>query len=115
MRVPKTGAVSLRGYATSAWLPYGSRTPQVVVSLITIDNNANATVAWSQTRNGMARTAGAPITVPANLDIANATLIYSETTCSYAPTFDFLGIGPFHLYASIYIVPRESTTINLTA
>jgi hypothetical protein len=31
------------------------------------------------------------------------------------PVFDFMSVGPFNLYASIYMVPRESTTINLTA
>jgi Flp pilus assembly protein TadG len=101
--------------STQIMTPYGSGTPKVVVSLITIDNNANATVTWSQTLNGTAHTVGAPITVPANLDIANTTLILSETNYSYAPAFDFLGLGPFNLYASIYMVPRESTTINLTA
>lgn len=95
--------------------PYGSANPQVVVSLITIDSNKNATVTWSQTLNGTARTAGSPITVPANLDIANTTLILSETTYPYTPAFDFLGHGLFNLYDSIYMVPRESSTINLTA
>ncbi len=101
--------------STQILAPYASGTPQVVVSLITIDANKNATVTWSQTLNGTARIAGTPITVPTNLDIANTTLIMSETNYSYTPVFDFLGMGPFNLYASIYMVPRESSTINLTA
>lgn len=95
--------------------PYGAATPQVVVSLVTIDASGKATVTWSQTLGGTARTAGAPVTVPADLDIANTTLIWSETTYAYTPIFDFMGVGPFNLYDSIYMVPRESTTINLTA
>jgi Flp pilus assembly protein TadG len=101
--------------STQILAPYGSGTPKVVVSLVTIDANGNATVTWSQTLNGTARVAGAPVTVPVDLDIANTTLIWSETTYAYAPVFDFMGVGPFNLYASIYMVPRESTTINLTA
>jgi Flp pilus assembly protein TadG len=101
--------------STQILAPYGSGTPKVVVSLITIDANGNATVGWSQTLNGTARVVGAPVTVPANLDIANTTLIWSETNYAYVPVFDFMGVGPFNLYASIYMVPRESTTINLTA
>lgn len=101
--------------STQILAPYGSANPQVVVSLITIDANKNATVTWSQTLNGTAHIVGAPITVPANLDIANTCLILSETTYPYTPVYDILGQGVFNLYASIYMVPRESSTINLTA
>ena len=101
--------------STQILAPYGSGTPKVVVSLITIDANKNATISWSQTQNGTAHMVNAPVTVPSNLDIANTTLIWSETTYVYAPIFDFMGVGPFNLYASIYMVPRESNTINLTA
>jgi len=101
--------------STQILAPYGTGTPKVVVSLITIDANRNASVTWSQTRNGTAHTVGASVTVPSNLDVANTTLILSETSYAYSPIFDFLGMGPFNLYASIYMVPRESTTINLTA
>lgn len=101
--------------STQILAPYGSATPKVVVSLITIDANKNATITWSQTLNGTARLTGASVTVPANLDIANTTLILSETNYAYTPVFDFMGAGPFNLYASIYMVPRESNTINLTS
>jgi Flp pilus assembly protein TadG len=101
--------------STQILAPYGSATPQVVVSLITIDANKNATITWSQTLNGTARIIGTPVTVPTNLDIASTTLIWSETRYAYTPAFDFMGVGPFNLYASIYMVPRESNTINLTA
>jgi Flp pilus assembly protein TadG len=101
--------------STQILAPYGTGTPKVVVSLITIDANKNATVTWSQTLNGTAHTVGAPITVPSDLDIASTCLILSETTYAYAPVFDFLGLGPFNLSDRIYMVPRESNTINLTA
>lgn len=101
--------------STQILAPYGSGTPKVVVSLITIDANKNATITWSQTLNGTARIAGTPVTVPTNLDIASTTLIWSETYYAYTPVLDFMGVGPFNLYASIYMVPRESNTINLTA
>ena len=101
--------------STQILAPYGTGTPKVVVSLITIDANKNATITWSQTLHGTAHTVNASVTVPADLDIANTTLIWSETSYAYSPIFDFLGMGPFNLYASIYMVPRESTTINLTA
>jgi Flp pilus assembly protein TadG len=110
-----TQLADIMAASTQILAPYGTGTPKVVVSLITIDANKNATIGWSQTLNGTAHTANAPVTVPPDLDIANTTLIWSETSYAYSPVFDFLGMGPFNLYASIYMVPRESTTINLTA
>src|ERR1700761_6423662 len=82
--------------STQILAPYGSGTPKVVVSLITIDANKNATITWSQTLNGTARTKNAPVTVPANLDIASTTLIWSETYYTYTPAFDFMKVGPFN-------------------
>jgi Flp pilus assembly protein TadG len=95
--------------------PYPSASAVVVISCITIDSQGNATIAWSQALNGTARTAGQTITVPATLDIANTTLVLGETTYAYSPAFDFLNLGPFNLYSSIYMVPRASTTINLVS
>ena len=101
--------------STQILAPYASVSPKVVVSLITINASKQASVTWSQTLNGTARTVGATISVPSNLDVASTSLILSETTYAYTPVFDFLHLGPFNLYASIYMVPRESTTINLTS
>ena len=88
---------------------------KVVVSLISIDKNGNATVAWSQTLNGTARTVGQAVTVPAALDIPNTNIVLGETTYAYNPVIDFLNLGTFNLGSSIYMVPRASITINLTA
>jgi Flp pilus assembly protein TadG len=95
--------------------PYPSSNASVVVSLITIDGSGNATVTWSQALNGTPRTKGQSVTVPGTLDIPNTTLILSETSYAYTPTIDFIHMGTKSLTASIYMVPRESTTINLTA
>lgn len=86
----------------------------VVVSLITINASGQATVTWSQALNGSARTTGQTITVPSSLDIPNTSLLLSEATYAYTPTFDFINMGTKSLYSSIYMVPRASTTINLT-
>ena len=93
--------------------PNPSINATVVVSSITIDQNGNATVAWSQTLNGQARPVGQVVSVPSALDIANTTLILGEVTYGYTPTFDVLNFGAFNLSSSIFMVPRDSTTINL--
>lgn len=93
--------------------PNYSTNVHVVVSSISIDSHGQATVAWSQTLNGTALTTGQIVTVPASLDIAGTTLILGQVTYSYAPPYDFMHIGPFNLTSTVYMSPRDSTTINL--
>ena len=63
--------------ATQVMYPVKSNDPaytknvKVVVSLISIDKNGNATVAWSQTLNGTARVKGSKVTVPPSMIIGN--------------------------------------------
>lgn len=93
--------------------PYQQSNAVVTVSCITIDANGNATVAWSQSLNGTPRPTGQAVTVPAALDVPNTELVFGETTYAYTPWLDFLHIGTQHLYSSIYMLPRASTTITL--
>src|SRR5579872_219155 len=69
--------------STQIMAGYSGPGPQVVVSLITIDASGHATVTWSRTLNGVARSQGAPIAVPANLDVPSTSLILSEASYSY--------------------------------
>lgn len=101
--------------AEEVMYPLPSADVQVVVSLISIDANKKATVTWSQTLNGTARPTGQTVTVPSSLDIANTTLVLGETTYVYKAAIDFLKLGTFDLYSSIFMVPRASTTINLVS
>lgn len=95
--------------------PNAANGVKVVVSLISIDANGKATVTWSQTLNGTARPAGQVVTVPASLDVANTNVVLGETTYVYSPAVDFMNLGSFNLYSSIYMLPRAATTINLTS
>jgi Flp pilus assembly protein TadG len=99
--------------STQIFSPYPSSNASVVVSLVTIDSTGKATVTWSQALNATPRSIGSTVTVPGTLDIANTSLIFSEVTYAYTPTYDFIGMGTKNLYASIFMVPRASTTINL--
>ncbi len=100
--------------STEVLAPYSSEAASVVVSLITIDSQGNATVTWSQAKNGTPRTAGQAFTVPADLDIPNTSVVFGEVSYPFNPVFDYLNLGTFNLYSSVYMVPRDATTINLT-
>jgi Flp pilus assembly protein TadG len=95
--------------------PNPSAPAKIVVTCITIDNSGKATVVWSQTLNGTARSVGSVVPVPAAMDVPNTTLILSEATYAYTPQFDFIHMGTFNLYASIYMAPRASSVINLVS
>jgi Flp pilus assembly protein TadG len=95
--------------------PNAAASTVVTVSFVTIDKNGNATVTWSQSLNGTARTVGSKITVPGTLDAANTTVVYGETSFAYVPTIDFLKLGTINLSSSIFMIPRAATVINLTS
>jgi Flp pilus assembly protein TadG len=99
--------------ASQILAPYPSATGGIVVTCITIDGSGNATVAWSQSLNVTAQTPGQSVTLPASLDIPNTTLILGQTSYALPPIVDFLSLGPFQLSSSVYMSPRNSTTINL--
>ncbi len=99
--------------STQVLAPYPSANATVVVSCIAIDGQGKATVAWSQALHGSAKVQGQSVNVPASLDIPNTNVIYGEVTYPYTPIFDFLHLGPFNLRSSVYMVPRDATTVNL--
>jgi Flp pilus assembly protein TadG len=102
-------------YPAKANDPNIAQNIKVVVSLVTIDSKGNATIAWSQTLNGTARTVGSAITVPPSLDIANTNIVLGETAYAFTAPIDFLKLGTINLSSSLYMIPRASTTINLTS
>lgn len=99
--------------STQVMSPYSAANVQVVVSSISIDSHGNATVAWSQTLNGTALTQGQSVTLPSALDVPNSTVVLGKVTYAYSPPYDFMHIGPFNLSSTVYMLPRDSTTINL--
>lgn len=101
--------------AAQVMYPNPSANVKVVVSLITINSKGAATVTWSQTLNGTARTIGSSVTLPSGLAVANTSVVLGETTYPYSATIDFLNLGTINLTSSLYMVPRASTTINLTS
>jgi Flp pilus assembly protein TadG len=99
--------------------PYRSANATVVVSCINIDSQGNATVTWSQSLHGTARSAGASISVPSTdsggsgvghgLDVANTTLVLGEVSYPYTPQLGYIITGTLTLSSSMYMRPRIST------
>lgn len=100
--------------AVQVMYPNTSTSTIVTVSFVSIDKNGNATVTWSKSLNGTARTTGSAVTVPSSLDTANTALVLGEVTFPYAAAIDFLKLGTINLSSSIFMIPRAATVINLT-
>jgi Flp pilus assembly protein TadG len=95
-------------------VPYATANLQSVLSEVAIDGNGNATVVWSATLNGTARTVGQSLTVPTNLDVPNTYLLLGETAYSYNPTYGYVVTGTMTLNSQMYMRPRQSNSVSYT-
>jgi Flp pilus assembly protein TadG len=92
--------------------PYDTTKLKATVSEITIDSNGTAKIVWSDTLNGTKRTVGSTVTLPAALNVANTSLIWSEVSYSYKPTIGYVVTGTLNLSDQIYMRPRISDTVS---
>jgi Flp pilus assembly protein TadG len=102
--------------AASVMAPFSvtSANTAVTLSSVTIDNNGNATIAWSQSLYGTPRTGTVTTLIPAGLLIPNTTVIWGEATYSYRPTVGWGLVGTVSMYDQIFLRPRQSTSVTHT-
>jgi Flp pilus assembly protein TadG len=91
--------------------PYATANLASVVSELSINAQGQATVVWSDTLNGTARTVGTTVSIPTNLAVANTYLILGEAQYSYNPTYGYVVTGTMTLKDQIYMRPRQSTSV----
>jgi Flp pilus assembly protein TadG len=98
--------------ATAVMAPFPDSKLKVTVTAVTVDANGNATVAWSDTKNGTARAQGSAVTLPAALKINGSSLIWSEVEYAYKPTIGHIISGTLMLKDHIYMRPRLSNCVS---
>ena len=81
------------------------------MSSVKIDSVGKATVAWSNSLNGTAHTTGSAVTLPAALNVANTSLIWSEVQYTYKPVIGYVMTGTLTLKDQIYMRPRVSDMV----
>ena len=81
------------------------------MSSVKIDSAGKATVAWSNSLNGTAHTTGSAVTLPAALNVANTSLIWSEVQYTYQPVIGYVMTGTLTLKDQIYMRPRVSDMV----
>jgi Flp pilus assembly protein TadG len=103
---------TILGAASVIIQPFGSAPLAVTVSEVTVDIHGNATVTWSDTLNGTARTVGSPVTLPGTLASPGASYVWGEVSYVYTPTLGYVMTGSWTLQNQIFMSPREAGSIT---
>ena len=92
--------------STTVMAPYPTQPLSVTVSEVKVDDNGNATIVWSDSQNGTAHAVGAPVTLPAGLNVPRSYLIWGETQYVYTPSLGYVLTGSITLSNQIFMSPR---------
>jgi Flp pilus assembly protein TadG len=109
--INNAGMTDILNASSSVMVPFSTTGLVVTVTSVKIDANSKATVAWSDSFNGTARTVGSTITLPTALVVANSTVIWSEVSYLYKPTIGYMITGMLTLKDQLYMAPRLSNCI----
>jgi Flp pilus assembly protein TadG len=101
--------------AVAVMAPYPDSNMKVTVSSVKIDANGNATVEWSESKNGTARAKGSGVTLLPALKVPNTWLIFSEVEYAYKPTIGYVLSGTLTLKDQIFMRPRMSDSVTYPA
>jgi len=98
--------------STAVMAPYSVTNLKITVSSVSVDATGKATIAWSCSRNGTARTKGATVTLKSALAVPSTSLIWSEVSYAYTPVIGYVITGALTLSDQIYMRPRLSDTVS---
>ena len=98
--------------SASVVTPFKSEKLKVTVSQVKIDANKNATVDWSDTKNGTKRAVGSSAPLPDALKVANTHLIWTEAEYTYSPAIGYVISGELNLKDQMYMRPRLSEKVD---
>jgi len=104
---------NILGASATMITPYPSANMVVTVSEVTTNAQGQGTVTWSCSLNGTARAVGSAVTLPANLQTANISLIWGEVTYPYTPQLGFVITGTVNIYENTYFYPRLVNSVTL--
>jgi Flp pilus assembly protein TadG len=91
--------------------PYSANSLAVTVSCLSISSTGAATVSWSATLNGTARTTGSTVAIPSALAAPSSKLIFSEVSYPYTPNLGYIITGTLNLADHMYQSPRISAPV----
>jgi Flp pilus assembly protein TadG len=117
--ISNSDMTNLLNASAAVIMPYDTTPLMVKVSEVTIDANGVAKVVWSDALNTTKESVGSTVTLPAALNVASTSLIWSEVSYAYQPPIGkqilvYLGLpsGTINLSDQIYMRPRLSDTVS---
>jgi len=94
--------------------PFSSSNLTTTVTSVCINAAGTiATVAWSRTQGGTARSGVVTSLIPPALMVANTSLIWGEATYAYRPTVGWTITGTLNLGDKFFLRPRLSSSVTL--
>jgi len=99
---------------TALIYPYNSSAAKIVITSIIDDGHGGGKVAWSDAKNGTARSVGSTVTVPSGLITTGGSTILAEVTYTYSTPSTYLVKIPVTLTNSFYSHPRRVAQIART-
>ena len=109
--VNTTDVNNILAASASVVAPYDDSKLKITVTSVKVDSQGNASVAWSDTKNGSARAVGSTVTLPSALNVPSTSLIWAETQYAYTPSVGFMITGTRNLTDQIYMRPRLSDCV----
>lgn len=110
---------TILGASSAVIAPYAGtticQTPSnvvVTVSEVSVNATGKATVTWSDSLNGTARTVGQTVTLPSQLDTPNISLIWGEVIYTYTPWIGRVLTGTITIYENVFLYPRLTSTVT---
>jgi Flp pilus assembly protein TadG len=111
------GMSNIMNAATAIISPYSAGNLTTTVTCIKIDATKNATVAWSATVGGTAKSKGSAIVVPTEIALASSSLVLAEVTylyrpvTGYIPAWSHIAATGITLSDKMYMSPRITAPV----
>jgi Flp pilus assembly protein TadG len=112
--IDTTGVNASLGASAAILAPYSDGDAKITVSVVTIDANGNAKIAWSAAKNATARATNSAVALPDALKVPSTSLVWGEVTYSYKPSIGYGVVGTMTLSDQIFMRPRLSETVTKT-
>jgi Flp pilus assembly protein TadG len=114
--VASSDVTNIFSAATAVAYPLSSSNLTVTLSSVCIDSTGTrATIGWSQTLNGTARSGTVTSLIPGALMVANTSLIWGEAHYAYRPTIGWTITGTLNLGDQFFLRPRLSCSVTLNS
>jgi Flp pilus assembly protein TadG len=118
--VSTTDLTNILAASSAVLAPFSATTLKVTVSSVVIDTSKKATIDWSSTLGGTARSKGADVTSlipqalrdPCATATTACTLIWGEATYDYKPTIGYVITGTLTLSDKIFMKPRMTNQVT---